>query len=810
MAAGGPFDDLRCSVRSLRKDRGHAAAVILILAAGIGIVTSVFTVYSALFLRPLPLDEPDRLLAVLRQDSSGDFFRLDGGSWTFLRDHGHPFESLAAVTDERAATRVDGRSESIRVLSVAGDYFGVLRRAPEHGRAFRPGEGTAGSGAVILGPALARRIFGSAAGAVGGAVPLNGRPRLVVGVMAEDFARFADVEAWIPGDPAAGADEGGSSRHLVLGRLRPDVDAAAAQARLDVAGSAFLRQAPERERHFVRFHAQGYQDHLARNYRGVMLLLLTAAGLVLLVSCVNGASLVLARGLARRNEFVTRIVLGAGRWKIVRLVLAENLLLACGSGVLGCALAAAGVRGFLLLDSGRFASWQVAVDERVLVFALAIAGLSGVACGVAPALRCAGTDLQSALRAQGRGADARRQAPWLRRGLVVGQLGASFVLVALAVSFLRTTLDAAQVDPGFDSRNVLTAEMSLAGREFDGPEQAGVFFAEGVRRLREVAGIEAAAVVSSTPGRRSLNLPMQLSPGADEAAVVSVDWRYVTPEYFRAMRIPRRRGRDFNRFDHGGAPAVAIVNETFAARYHPGGEALGERLRVHPAIPALADRWREIVGVAGDVAGHAGGPDRPAVYVPIAQAPPDLLRLAHGFTPAHWIVRAADGGASAVTRREAAEALRSLDRQVPLSGWRGIDEVIAAPLRAQRARTVLLGALALLAVALTAGGLYGLLSFVVAVRSREFGVRLAVGAPGTRILARVLAEGVGFAAAGSLAGGAAWLLARPLLGTLLPASAGLEPGALLLGAAGLAAVAAASSVLPALPLVRRPPVHFLR
>ena len=589
---GGLFDDLRCSVRALRKDRGHTAAVMLILACGIGIVTSVFTVYSALFLRPLPLDDPDRLLVVTRQDPSGDFYLLDGGSWTFLRDHGHPFEALAAATDERATTSVGGRSESVRVLSVAGDYFGVLRRAPEHGRAFRPDEGTAGSDAVILGPALARRIFGSAAGAVGGAVSLNGRSRFVVGVMAEDFARFSGAEAWIPGDPAAGGDGGGSARHLVLGRLRPDVDAAAAQARLDVAGGAFLRQAPERERRFVRFHARGYQDFLAGDYRGVLLLLLTAAGLVLLVSCVNGASLVLARGLARRNEFVTRVVLGAGRWKIVRLVLTENLLLAGGSAVLGCALAAAGVRGFLLLDAGRLASWQVAVDERVLLFALAVAGLSGVACGVAPALRCAGTDLQGALRAQDRGADARRQAPWLRRGLVVGQMAASFVLVALAVLFLRATLDAARVDPGFDSRNVLTAEMSLAGREFDGPERAGVFFAEGVRRLRAVAGIEAAAVVSSTPGRRSLNLPHALSPGADEADVVTVDWRYVTPGYFRTMRIPHRRGRDFNRFDRDGAPAVAIVNEAFAARYHPGGEALGV------AAGAAA---------AGDVAARLGG-----------------------------------------------------------------------------------------------------------------------------------------------------------------------------------------------------------
>ena len=810
MAAGGLLDDLRCSLRSLRKDRGHTAAVMLILACGIGIVTSVFTVYSALFLRPLPLDDPDRLLVVTRQDPSGDFYLLDGGSWTFLQDHGHPFEALAAATDERATTSVGGRSESVRVLSVAGDYFGVLRRAPEHGRAFRPDEGAAGSDAVILGPALARRIFGSAAGAVGGAVSLNGRSRFVVGVMAEDFARFSGAEAWIPGDPETAADGGGSARHLVLGRLRPDVDAAAAQARLDVAGGAFLRQAPERERHFVRFHAREYQDFLAHGYRGVMLLLLTAAGLVLLVSCVNGASLVLARGLARRNEFVTRVVLGAGRWKIVRLVLTENLLLAAGSAVLGCALAAAGVRAFLLLDAGRLASWQVAVDERVLLFALAVAGLSGVACGVAPALRCAGTDLQGALRAQDRGADARRQAPWLRRGLVVGQMGASFVLVALAVLFLRATLDAARVDPGFDSRNVLTAEMSLAGREFDGPEQAGAFFAEGLRRLQAVAGIEAAAVVSSTPGRRSLNLPHALAPGADEADVVTIDWRYVTPGYFRTMRIPHRRGRDFNRFDRAGAPAVAIVNEAFAARYHPGREALGERVRVHPAVPALADRWREIVGVVGDVVGRAKAPDRPAVYVPAAQVPPDLLRLVHGFTPAHWIVRTGAGGASAGTLGEAAEELRTLDRQVPLSGWRGIDDVIAAPLRAQRARTVLLGALSLLAVGLTAGGLYGLLSFVVALRSREFGVRLAVGATGTRILARVLVEGVGFAALGSLAGGAAWLLARPLLGTLLPASAGMEPGALLLGAAGLIAAAAASSVLPALPLVRRQPVHFLR
>lgn len=801
-------DDLRCSMRSLSRDRGHAAAVILILACGIGIVTSVFTVYSALFLRPLPLDEPERLVVVRRQDPSGDFLRLDGSAYAFLRDHGNPFESFAAVTEETAAMAVGGRTENVRVLAVADEYFAVLRAAPEHGRVFRAGEGADGGDAVIvLGHDAARQAFGSAPEAVGRSAVVNGRSRLVVGVMAEEFARLADVEAWIPGDPEA-PSQARRSRYLGLGRLPPDVGQAAAQARLDVASSAFLRQAPEMERRFVRFHVRGYQDYLARGFRGVLILLLAAVGLILLVSCVNGASLVLARGLARRAEFVTRLVLGAAPWRIVRLILVENLLLACGAGVVGCVLAVVGVRAFLLLDAGRFASWQVAVDARVLSFALAVSCVAGVACGVAPAMRCARANLQGTLRAQDWGFSARRQAPWLRRGMVVGQMGASFILVVLAVLFLRTTLDAARVDPGFDSRNVLTAAMSLAAHGFDGPEQAGVFFAEGVRRLQASPAVEAAAVVSSLPGLRSVNLPHTTSAGAND--LVSVDWRYVTPEYFETMRIPRRRGRDFNRFDRLQAPAVAIVNEAFAARYHRGRDVIGERIRIHPGIPALTDRWREIVGVAGDVVGRGKEPEGPAVYVPVAQVPLELLQLVHGFTAANWVVRIGPGGAPPGWPGEAAEELRELDRQAPLSEWRSMDEVIAVSLRDRRVQTVLLGTLSLFAVALTAGGVHGLLSFAVAVRAREFGVRLAVGASGARILARVVVEGIGFAAVGSVAGGGLWLLARPMLRTFLPGPTGMEPAALALGAVILAGVAAVSGAIPSLQLVRRQPAHFLR
>lgn len=803
-------DDLRRSMRSLWRERGHSAAVVLILASGIGIVTSVFTVYSALFLRPLPLDEPDRLVVVRRQDPSGDLLRLDGSAWTFLRDHGNPFESVAAVTEVMTAMTAGGRTENVRALSVTGGYFAVLRGAAEHGRVFRADEGAAaGDSVIILGHETARRAFGAAPGAVGRTVLVNGRARLVVGVMAEDFARLADVGAWIPGDPD-GPSQAGNFRYFALGRLPPNVDWAAAQARLDVASSAFLRQAPEMDRRFVRFRMQGYQDYLARGFRGVLILLLTAVGLILLVSCVNGASLVLARGLARRTEFVTRLVLGASPWRIVRLILVENLLLASGAGAVGCALAVLGVRVFLLLDGGRFAPWQVVVDGRVLSFALAVSCAAGVACGIAPALRCAGANQAGALRAQDRGGGDRRQAPWLRRGMVVGQMGASFVLVVLAVLFLRTTLEATRVEPGFESRNVLTASMSLAAHRFDSPEQAGAFFAEGIRRLRALPGVRAAVVVSNLPGSRSLNMPHALATGTDDAGLVNVDWRYVTPEYFGTMRIPKRSGRDFNRFDGPGAPAVVIVNEAFAARYHPGRDVLGERIQMHPAIPALTDRRREIVGVVGDVVGRGKDPDRPAVYVPVAQLPVALLELAHGFTPTHWVVRTDPVGMPPGGRKQAAEELRALDRQAPLSEWRSMDDVIAVSLRDRHVRTVLLGTLALFAVTLTAGGVHGLLSFVVAVRAHEFGVRLAIGASGLRILARVLTEGVGFAAAGSLVGGAAWLLARPLLGMLLPPSAGLEPAALLLGAGGLVVAAAVSSILPSLPLVRREPVHFLR
>ena len=802
------INDLRCSMRSMWRERRHAVVIVLILACGIGMATSVFTVYNSLFLRPPPVEDSNEVVVVRRQQPSRSVSRVDGRSYAFVRDSPHPFASLAAVAEEGGVMSAGARTERVRVLSVTGDYFDVLGRPPMQGRAISTNGATdAVDDVVIVGESVAQRFFGSVRQAVGGTVSLNGRSRFVVGVMAEDFVAFAGGDVWIPLDPRAASYEH-RSEFLVLGRLGAGVDLEAAEARLDVVSDALLQQAPEMRDRFARFQVTRYRDYLLRDVRSIMILLSVAVGSVLLLTCVNGSGLVLARGLARRTEFVTRLALGASPGRIVRQILVDNLLLAAAAGILGVGMAFGGVRAFVMLDVGQTGS--IAIDERVLLFSVAISCVSGLGCGIVPARVCAKGNLHTVLREQDWGFSAARQAPWLRRGMVVGQMGASFVLVVLAVLFIAGTLYAMRAAPGFDSRDVGAAGMILSGSGFDARQPVAAFLEEGVRRVLAVPGVEAAAVGSSTPGRRSVNIPHELSWGMNGDEVVTVDWRYVTPEYFGTMRIPLRRGRYFSRLDRMNAPAVAIVNRAFMVRHGSGGEVMGQRVRIPTAaLPEYTGGWREIVGVVGDVVGPGKRPDGPAVYVPVSQVAAELLRLVHRSTAAGWFVRF-DPGASIDARVGAAAQLRALDRQAPLSEFRSMDDIMGSSLRNRSVQTVLLGTLAVFALAVTAGGVYGLMCFLVAVQAREFGIRLALGSSEARLLVGVLAEGVALAGVGALTGGFLWLLARAALAPVMPAAAGVEPVALAAATGVLAVVAVASGTFPSLQLLRVGPARLLR
>ena len=781
-------NELRCAIRRIWGERRHTAAVVVILACGMGMATSVFTVYEALFLRPLPIEEPGKVVVVRRQGVSGSLLRLDRHSYAFVRDSPHPFAALAGVAEGGGVMSAGERTESVGVLAVAGDFFGVLGRAPLEGGAFATG---AVDDVVILGERVAQRFFGSAQRAVGGTVSLDGRSRLVVGVMGEELVGLFAGEVWIPAMAEAASYEG-RREFLVLGRLGLGVDLAAAETRVGVLSERFLQQTPEMSERFARFDVSRYGDYVRSDLLGVTMLLSVSVGLVLLLTCVNGAGLVLARGVGRRTELVTRLALGASRGRIVGQLLLETLVLAVVAGVVGVGIAVGGVRGVvMLLDAGRIGS--IAIDERVLLFALAISCVSGLGCGIVPAVVCARVDLASALRREGSGLGAARHAPWLRRGLVVAQMSVSFVLVVLAVLFVAATLAAMRVAPGFDSERVVVAAMALSSSEEVGSgEQAAAFFDEGVGRLLGVSGVEAVAVGSSTPGRRSLNAPQELSFRVGEDRAVSLDWRYVTPGYFQTMGIPLRQGREFNAFDRANTAAVAMVNQAFVVRHGVGGGVIGQRVRIPVAVvPAAGDSWREIVGVVGDVVGPGRRPDRPAVYVPVAQVAPEFLRLVHGNTAAVWFVRL-EPGASAGVRREAAEELRALDREAPLSEFRRANDILATSLRDQRDQTVLLGALALFALAVTAGGVYGLMSFLVAVQAREFGVRLALGLSEARVLVSVVSEGFVLAVVSSATGGFLWMLARAALGPVMGGAPGMEPVALA-AAVGVLAIVALTS-----------------
>jgi putative ABC transport system permease protein len=814
---GTLVQDLRYGLRGLRKSPGFAAVAIVVLALGIGANTAIFGVVNAVLLRPLPYQDPERLVQVWHVPPAKSFpgvtqFAVSAANYLDWRDQNHVFDQLAIYTYANLNLSGRGQPESLTSAVVSPQFFSVLRVQPLFGRAIAPGEDQAGGAkVVILSHAFWREHFGSDPGIVGGNVILNQQSYTVVGVMPAGFQMPPSAEIWTP-LAWTDADKAVRGEHHfgVIGRLKPGVNLKQAQAEMNTISSRLEQQYPTDDKGWGAVVIP-LREQLVGSVRPALLVLLGAVAFVLLIACANVANLVLAKTLGRRKEIAIRSALGARRARLLQQVLSETVLLALMGGVLGLLLAHFAVRLISRFLANQLSlSPEIKLDGWVLAFTLAVSVVTGILAGLAPALRLTRTDLNQALK-QGLGrTDADSVGNRTRGLLVVSEVALSLILLVGAGLMIRSLWMLRSVDPGLDPSNVLTMTVGIPrpSTRFPAPFEQSNFFNDVLQRVRALPGVRFAGVVDALPltGGGSIQpiaIEGRLAQQMADQPEVAV--RTISPGYIEALHIPLLRGRDFSDADTAGRPGAALISESMAKRFWPNENPLGK----HLIMSFFPDGPREVVGVVGDVKDSGLGVVDPVatLYAPLAQLSAPLLGGWTSF-PMSLVVRTnstPSGLTSAVT-----SAVHQVDSELPVLRILTMQDVVGASLSQQRFNMLLLAVFAALALLLAAIGIYSVLSYSVKRRVREIGIRMALGAEVGDVLRLIVIEGMGPALIGVAIGLAGALALGRVLANLIYGVKPTDP--ITFGAMSvlLAAVALCASVIPAYRATRVEPMKTLR
>jgi predicted permease len=803
----GILHDLRHGLRQLRRTPGLTAAAVVTLALGIGANAAIYSVVEAVLLRPLPLPDPERVVVVEQVSREAQPLPLSPGNFVDFAARQDVFEAFGAAV-ARAVILTGGEPERLTGASASPGFLEVIAGTPLYGRLLRTSDAASGAEPVaVLGHELWKRRFAADPAVLGHTIAINDQPHTIVGIAPPGLDYPEGAEVWTPlvFEPGELLPAERNSHYLdVVARLAPGVTLERARGRLEAIARQLGEEYPISNAGFGA-RADSLHDRIIGPVRPSLLLLLGAVGFVLLIACANVANLLLARASARRREMAVRAALGAGRARLVRQLLTESLLLAAAGGAAGLAVAAwclEAIRRLGPAEVPRLA--EAGIDPGVLLFTGAASVATGILFGLAPALAGGRADLGLALR-EGDRAGERRSGKRLRAALVVAEVALSVVLLAGAGLMLRTLWVLVSTDPGFAPRGVLTATFFLPASRYDGAAQRAAFAERAVARLQALPGVEVAGATSHLPlagGQLTYGFAIEGKPApaaaGDPTAIPEADFRAVTPDYLRALRIPLRAGRGIAPADAAGAPPIALINEAAARTYWPGEDPLGHRIQI--ARGRGTPPWREIVGIVGDLR-HEGlqVPPRPEVYVPLAQDPLPYFAVA--------LRTAGDPAALAVPLRE---AMREIDADQPVSRLRPMAELVAAATSGTRFQGALLGAFAAVALALAAVGIYGVMAHAVAHRTREIGVRMALGAARSDIMRLVVGQGMRLAAAGIALGiGGALALTR-LLSAQLFGVAPSDPATFACVTLALGAVALAACWLPARRATRVEPMAALR
>jgi putative ABC transport system permease protein len=806
--------DLKYAVRRLVHEPLFTIVVLVTLALGLGANITIFTVVDAVLLRPLPYADPARLVVVNHSYHSPQFTAESQVSAAGFRDYRERAASFAATAAEApwdVDVRADGAAERIRAVRATSDFFTVLGVAPFLGRALVDDDAHAGRDrVVVLSHTYWQSAFGASPSVLGRSIDLDGEAYRVIGVMPADFVDplWHEARAWTPLvftasdlDPAHYTDENID----FVGRLKPTVSLAAARADMARIAETVRGKYPDRLSKDWTLSVTPLRDHDTVHVRAALLTLLGAVGFVLLIACANVASLVLARGAGRRRELALRTALGGGRAVILRQLLMENLLLALVGGALGLIVSQAAVRVLPAFVTQLPGASVLRVDRGVIVFSLLLVAVTAIGCGLGPAVEISSADVNEALRASNRTGAGDRAASRLRAALVVGEIALALVLVSGATLLVKSVLRLQAVNPGFDTRGLLTFKVSLPTATYRSDTARVRFFDDALRAMRDVPGVQGIAATNALPfdgNNWNANVAIE---GYAPKSMSDMPWgdrRIVNAGYFATMRIPLIAGRYFRETDAASGAPVAIVDAQFATRYFPGQTAIGRRVsfgRV-PGDTALA--WSTIVGVVAHAA-HEGldARPRPQTYQPYEQYRGTLFGM-------EIAVRSALPSAAIVPGLR--RSVQSIDVGVPIAAVHTMDDLVEESMGQRRLTMLLLEAFSLLALALAAIGIYGLVSYSIAQRTREIGIRRALGASSPRIIGLVVGYGVTLASAGVVLGlGGATALTR-LLANQLYAVTPTDRTTFALAAILVMCTAVGMATIPAIRATRLDPLTVLR
>jgi len=807
------WQDVRYGVRMLLKAPSISIVATIALALGIGANAAIFSVVNAVLLRPLPFANSEQLMNVWETDSVRGYKRGSASYPNFVdwREQNHVFDHISTYHNNDFIMTGRGESTRLQGAVVNADLFPLLGVSPVIGRGFLPAEDNPGEGGrvVVLSQALFQKRFNSDPNIVNQSMVLDGKTYTIVGVMPGAFqfpVQNDPVELWTTvaldregKDPIT--EERGAHYMQVIARLKPGVSKEQAQAEMTAISARLEQQYPDKDLH-KSTSVESTLESLVGDIRPALLILLGAVGFVLLIACANVANLLLARAMTRQKEMAIRSALGASRLRVVRQLLTESVILALAGGLLGLVLAVWWSDLLVALGKNNIPrALQVGLDWRVLGFTLLVSVLTGVVFGLVPALHSSKTELTESLKEGGRsgGEGARRNR--IRGVLVVGELAIAVVLLVGAGLLIQSLWRLRQVSPGFESENLLTFVVGIPEVKYPVAKQAQ-FYHDLVARIESLPGVRSAGSVIPLPlsgDAFSISFETEGRPVA-KGDQPSADFFAVEPGYFKTMGISMLKGREFTDRDDKGGPPVVVVNQAFAKKFFPNEDAVGKRIK--PGISTDTDEpaMREIIGVASDIRNRNLSSDlRAGYYVPAAQIPFNQMTL---------VVRTTNDPHSLITAVQ--NEVHAMDNELPVFNIKTMDEYISGTVAGPRFNATLLVIFAAVALVLTIVGLYGVMSYSVAQRTNEIGIRMALGAQAGDVLRLIVSQGFKLVLLGLALGLAGALGLTRVISSLLFGVTSKDPYTFAAVAIILAVVALIACYIPARRATRLDPLGALR
>jgi len=800
------WKDIRFGLRTLVRNPATTLLAMLTLALGIGANSAIFSVVNRVLLDPLPYPQPDELVMLVESAPALGFprFSVSPPNFDDFRRQNRSFEHLCAYGRERFNLTGREQPEVILGASVSPDFFQMLHVDPSPGRGFRQEEGRPGQARVaVLSHGLWQRLFGADPKIAGRPVTLNGESYTVVGVAPRGFELPRRTEIWVPLALDLANENRGGHYLGAIGRLKRGVSLEKAETEMIGIAARLEKQYPDSNSKWT-VDLIPMKEIVVEDIRPVLMILLVAVAFVLLIACANVANLLLARVASRERELAVRAALGASRARLVRQMLVETALLFVAGGLLGLLLAHWGVKALVALDpEGIPRAREIGVDGRVLAFTFLVSLATGVLFGLVPALSATGRRLYEALKEGGRAMAGGVHGRLVRNLLVGFEVAVALVLLVCAGLLIQSFARLSGVDPGFKPQGVLTARISIPEFKYPDEERQALFYGRLLERLAAIPGVEGAASIYPLPlggSNMILTFVVEGRPVPPPSEAPNTHVRMVSSDYFRVMGIPVVQGRAFEPRDRTGAEEVVIVNQTLAARIWPGQNPLGKRFTFGDPEDPEDPGWRTVVGVVGDVRHDTLDQEKASeAYWPQAQGP---------STDTALVLRTSGDPVQLAGPLRA--AVRELDRDLPLERIEPMEEVVSKALAQSRFKTLLLGLFAALALGLAAVGVYGVVSYSVAQRTHEMGIRLALGARPGQVQRMVLLQGMRVVLISSAVGIAAALFATRFLRGQVYGVSATDPATFAIVPLVLLAVALLANWVPALRATRVDPLEALR